>query len=261
MYLLRLYGFLARRFPWLRWVLVRSSLAFLMRSKLADRVRLGLESFGLKGDEMVKGNLFYLLRLVEEFLFILYHPRGEELLRERVQVKGLEGLEAALNKGKGVVLLGLHMGNFPWAIARLALEVPLCVVLRELEGKLAWRLLREGLERAGISWVAPRGSLLKVRSLLKEGKAVLYLVDQYLMGLSAEGRSRGLEEGLRFILEALGVPMFLFGVSEHNGLILLELRGPMGPEVLSSLREWVLTEVYNKPRIWLWWFRLGKNRR
>lgn len=240
---------------------MRSSLAFLMRSKLADRVRFGLESLGVKGDEVVKGNLFYLLRLVEDFLYVLYHPKGEELLREKVQVTGLQGLKAALEKGKGVVLLGLHMGNFPWAIARLALEVPLCVVLREPDGKLAWRLLQKGLERAGISWVAPRGSLLKVRSLLKKGKAVLYLVDQYLMGLSAEGRSRGLEEGLRFIREAMGVPMFLFEVSEHNGLILLELKGPMGPEGLSSLREWVLTEVYNKPRIWLWWFRLGKSRK
>lgn len=225
-------------------------------------MRCGLESFGVKGDEVVRENLLYLLGLVEEFLFVLYHPRGEELLRERVKVTGLEGLKEALKRGKGALLVGLHMGNFPWAIARLALEVPLCVVLREIRGKVAWRLLQEGLRRAGVYWVPPKGSLLKVRSLLRQGKAVLYLVDQYLMGLSAEGRSRGLEEGLRLLLKDTQVPLFLFGVSEGDSHVLLELKGPMrGPEGLSSLKEWVLTEVYKKPQLWLWWFRLGKRRR
>lgn len=244
----------------MRKVFLRFSLFLLMRSKLANRVRLGLDSFGVKGNEILKDNLLYLSRLIEEFLFILYHPRGEDLLKEKVQVKGLEEVEATLKRGEGVVLLGLHMGNFPWAIARLALEIPICVVLRELEWKVAWKLLQEGLKRAGISWVPPKGSLLKVKSLLREGKAVLYLIDQYLMGLSAEGRSKGLEEGLRFMLQVMRVPIFLFEVSEPNGFVLLELKGPIGPEGLSSLKEWVLTEVYNKPQLWLWWFRLGKRR-
>jgi len=44
------------------------------------------------------------------------------LLKERIQIIGKENLSAALAKGKGVLLVSGHFGNFPLMLARLALE-------------------------------------------------------------------------------------------------------------------------------------------
>lgn len=48
----------------------------------------------------------------------LYHGRGEEVI-EQIEVRGREHLEAARVKGKGVVILTGHCGN--WELAALAL--------------------------------------------------------------------------------------------------------------------------------------------
>jgi len=48
----------------------------------------------------------------------LYHGRGEEVI-DRVEVRGAEHLEAAKSRGKGVVVLTGHCGN--WELAALAL--------------------------------------------------------------------------------------------------------------------------------------------
>jgi KDO2-lipid IV(A) lauroyltransferase len=49
----------------------------------------------------------------------LYHGRGEEVI-ERIEVRGRENLEAARSRGKGVVILTGHCGN--WELAALALS-------------------------------------------------------------------------------------------------------------------------------------------
>jgi Kdo2-lipid IVA lauroyltransferase/acyltransferase len=61
----------------------------------------------------------------------LYHGRGIEVM-ERIEVRGREHLEAARKRGKGVVILTGHCGN--WELAALALarqfQSPMAVVAR-----------------------------------------------------------------------------------------------------------------------------------
>jgi KDO2-lipid IV(A) lauroyltransferase len=49
----------------------------------------------------------------------LYHGRGEEVI-EQIEIRGREHLEAARSRGKGVVILTGHCGN--WELAALALS-------------------------------------------------------------------------------------------------------------------------------------------
>ncbi len=55
---------------------------------------------------------------VEFFMFM----RFPERIRQFVQIEGLEHLDKALAKGKGVVALSAHFGSFPLLLSRLALE-------------------------------------------------------------------------------------------------------------------------------------------
>jgi len=53
----------------------------------------------------------------------LKHPViTREKLKKRIEVRGLENLDNALKKGKGVVIFTAHIGNFEWGACRLATE-------------------------------------------------------------------------------------------------------------------------------------------
>lgn len=54
-----------------------------------------------------------------ELVFFLDKP---ELLSKRVKLVGKEHLDSVLSKGKGVILVSAHFGNFPLMLARLSLE-------------------------------------------------------------------------------------------------------------------------------------------
>ena len=53
----------------------------------------------------------------------LKHPIiSKEKLKQRIEVNGLENLDSELQKGKGVVIVTVHIGNFEWGACRLAVE-------------------------------------------------------------------------------------------------------------------------------------------
>jgi len=47
---------------------------------------------------------------------------SREKLKQRVKLEGLKNLDKALEKGKGVVVITSHVGNFEWCGSRLAAE-------------------------------------------------------------------------------------------------------------------------------------------
>jgi KDO2-lipid IV(A) lauroyltransferase len=61
----------------------------------------------------------YMSKSAVELMFLLDKP---ELLRSQVRLQGEEYLQEALAKGKGVILVSAHFGNFPLLLARLSLQ-------------------------------------------------------------------------------------------------------------------------------------------
>ena len=54
--------------------------------------------------------------------FLKHSIISRERLRQRIEIKGLENLDSALTKGKGVVIFTAHVGNFEWGACRLAVD-------------------------------------------------------------------------------------------------------------------------------------------
>lgn len=119
---------------------------------------------------------------------VLLSGRHRETLLDRMQVDGLEHLEAATRAagGRGAILIGPHLGNWELGAAKLAaLGVPVAAVYRGLRQpglERAVRRVRAGegdAPEGGIEQIAmgPRAGMRFVRALAK-GRTILVLLDQ-----------------------------------------------------------------------------------
>jgi KDO2-lipid IV(A) lauroyltransferase len=69
--------------------------------------------------QIVKDCFIFMAKAGLELVFLMEKPA---LIRKNVEMVGKEYLDTALSKGKGVVLVSAHFGNFPLMMAKLSLE-------------------------------------------------------------------------------------------------------------------------------------------
>lgn len=70
-------------------------------------------------NKIAKDCFIFMARAAVELMFLMDRPH---LIKKKVQIVGRNYLEDALAKGKGVILVSAHFGNFPLMLARLGIE-------------------------------------------------------------------------------------------------------------------------------------------
>lgn len=70
-------------------------------------------------EQIAKDSFTLMAKSAVELLFLMDRP---ELLKKRVHIEGLENLDQALARGKGVILVSAHFGNFPLLMSKIALS-------------------------------------------------------------------------------------------------------------------------------------------
>ena len=80
-------------------------------------VAFGREKSAEEIEQIAKDCFIYMAKSAIEVMFLM--DKAEQL-RRRVQLCNKENLDSALAKGKGVILVSAHFGNFPLLLARLA---------------------------------------------------------------------------------------------------------------------------------------------
>ncbi len=101
-------------------------------------------------------------------------------LRERFEIIGREHIDAARERGSGVLLLVPHLGSFELALVALALEgLPLTIVARPLSNQRVSRDLEAALSRTGAEILVHRGAARRMLEALREGRGVVVVNDQY----------------------------------------------------------------------------------
>jgi len=98
-----------------------------------------------------------------------------------VEQRGFEHMEAALARGKGVILVASHMDNVDLAGCSMSIRgLPLCVVAKTVEWKPAGDFVTAIRERTGVRLIPTKRSKDQIRALLKENKVVTLVVDQHI---------------------------------------------------------------------------------
>ena len=116
----------------------------------------------------------------------LIHVGHPERLRGMVRVRGLEHLDAALRRGRGVVALGFHFGNFLLLGAALGLRgYTVHCLFRFLEDERFMELVLDHSRRffAGlIPSIPARDAVRKILTVLRGNDVVLILGDSLKRG-------------------------------------------------------------------------------
>jgi len=124
-----------------------------------------------------------LTRTITSFLesvkFCLLPPAQAKGL---IEIEGKEHLDAAIKRGKGIIIAGLHLGNFPLLAAKLALEgYPIAVIIKKPRNKYIARLYTSMTDTVGMGFIdggerrqAAQQSLRQLRG----GGIVYIIIDQ-----------------------------------------------------------------------------------
>lgn len=70
-------------------------------------------------EQIAKDCFIFIVKSGLELIVFMDKPG---LIKERVEIIGKDNLDSALSKGKGVILVSAHFGNFPLMLARIQLE-------------------------------------------------------------------------------------------------------------------------------------------
>jgi len=109
----------------------------------------------------------------------LYHGRGVDVI-ERVEVRGLEHLEAAKTRGKGVVILTGHCGN--WELAALTMarhfNSPMSVVARRQNNPWLNRMVEKMRLRYNNLIIYKDNAFRGMLAVIRKNGIIALLVDQ-----------------------------------------------------------------------------------
>jgi len=104
-----------------------------------------------------------------------------ELSEELVERKNFEIVEAALARGKGVILVASHMDNVDLAGCSISVRgLPISVVAKEMSWKPAAQFIVAVRNATGVILIPSKQSRARIRQLLAENKIVTLVIDQHL---------------------------------------------------------------------------------
>jgi KDO2-lipid IV(A) lauroyltransferase len=199
-------------------------------------------------------------------------------LGQHVSIRGLEHLEAALARGKGVLLMALHLGNFELSARALAQRgIPVAAVARPFGSPALWQHIVRRREQWGVRVFDRDGAARQMLRALRKGTVVCVLNDQYARGAGAvSARLFGLRArtwaGIATLSLRTGTPVVpAYPVRDgldHHTLYLDPAVEPLAPTGDRRADVLALTERYNAviealvrkyPEHWTWINRRFRN--
>ncbi len=147
--------------------IVRRNLAFAYGEEFPEKER----------ERLARAVFVHFVRFAWEMVVLLLAPLS--YVKKQVVVLGAENHAEALKKGRGLVALVAHAGNWEYTGIGYALHCRrLAVVARELSHPLGRRLARYLRERSGSWMVDKQRGLKKILSHLNKNRVVGIVIDQ-----------------------------------------------------------------------------------
>ncbi|HDZ76663.1 MAG TPA: hypothetical protein ENH41_01095 [Candidatus Omnitrophica bacterium] len=171
--------------------------------------------------------------MVKGMLEVFASMGNPKILDKMVAVEGRENLDKALAKGKGVILVSAHFGNFPLLLTKLAiLGYKVNVVVRKMRDEKADEYFRIKRDALGVKSIYshPRNTCVQNSiDALRKNELVFMLMDQNFgtggVFVDFFGRKAATATGpVVFALrtEAIILPVFIIGGGNNTHRLIIE---------------------------------------
>ncbi len=108
----------------------------------------------------------------------IYYGLGESVFRH-VEVKGEENYRKAMQKGKGILCITAHCGNWELLAVYVSMKIAkITIVARKQDNPYLNRFIERTREKYGNHTIYKEGALKKILSSLKKGEVIGILMDQ-----------------------------------------------------------------------------------
>lgn len=184
-----------------------------------------------------------------EVVFLMDRPA---LLRKRIELQGKENLDVALSKGKGVILVTAHFGNFPLMLAKLSLEgYKTASIMRYMRDERVEKILTVRRTRLGIKTIysQPRKVCVEnsIRTLRKNELLFIPIDQNFGSGgvfVNFFGRKAATATGPVILAQRTGatiIPCFILRQQNDTHKIIFE--APLGLEEGSNLQNTAIINI------------------
>ncbi len=225
-----------------------------------ERARIGRASFRHLGMNLVEACIFF------------FRPPAR--LFSRVELRGIDNLVGAAARGRGVLILTAHLGNWELLAASSTLTpVPPSAIVRPLDDPLLDAILERLRTRGGFEVIAKRDALADIRDALRRGRMIGVLLDQNASrreGVFAPffGIPASTSKGLALIALRTGAPVVpSFIRREPTGGHVVEFHPALAPPVdndpvayTHTFNEVIEAAIRRVPDQWFWLHRRWKTR-
>lgn len=149
------------------------------------RRQIGIDNIGraIKGlkpgeaEAVVRGVFIHLATAFFEFMRIPWMKREE--MKRRIDCVGLENLDKALSRKKGVIILTGHLGNWEYLAAFMGLSgYPINIVVRDPDYQPFNEFVRWVRRRCGNTTLVKRGAMRKLLKGLSDNGIIFLMTDQ-----------------------------------------------------------------------------------
>ncbi len=211
--------------------------------------------------------------------FLLLPYADKKWMDENFVFEGLENWEKAHAKGRGVLLLGLHLGMGDLALAGIGLKgIPISVITKAFKANWAENFWNEYRGRFGVEFIKDRRSSFDILKGLKNNRGVVFVLDQFHgppIGIRSYffGKETGTAYGLAvFALktQAPVIPLYVYKGEDHKfhlvfgDEVLLENQNDRDKTVsyMTQKYDLVVEDIVRRfPQHWLWVHRRWKEYR
>lgn len=252
---------------------ILGSFSFLVLRKKRKRVMENLKAFFLweKGEEEVKEIAKkYFKNVVTNFIeSFTISGFPAHFLKEVVEVKGKEHLEEALKKGKGIIGVSGHLGNFTFLMARIAKEgYEVNLVVSGEKDKGLEKFFFEERTALGINTVYKDASPFHMTKPLRKNQILWLFLDQFPRRgekfIDFFHLKVPFHDGTVRLAKSMGSPIIPFSIKRKMNGYMIEIM----PEVklhwgydreediirnYSHLIKIIENLIQKYPEEWFWW--------
>lgn len=204
----------------------------------------------------------------------IYYAFGEKIF-DRVDIRGVENYKKAQSKGKGLIAITGHCGN--WELNALASSTNLTrvnVVARALNNSYLNKLMEKTRKKYGNTVIYKKGALRNILSALKRNETVVILMDQSVVrSESVEADFLGKKDHIMktpaIIARKTGSPVLPVFGRRVGGRYLIEIGDEIELDKTEDYEQAVYNDtirfsghienyIKNNPTEWLWIHRRWK---